>query len=175
MQAVEKRLFRMNRIFKALGWYQIIGGIAGCLIAAWVANFTYQISAGQLLLLLFIALLYGFSIYCGTTLLKKTVKGLSLSFVNQLLQTVQFGFMGYLFKFISGISISVNWQPVMKFHFGLEPSTFAIQFNSDEMYAFIGVNLVAVFLAYYTIHIKDAYTEAMLAKEITDITDIGHN
>lgn len=175
MQAAQKRLSRMNRIFKALGWYQVIGGIMGCVTAAWVANFTYQISVSQLLLLLLIALLYGFSIYCGAVLLKNPIRGLSLSFVNQLLQTVQFGFMGYVFKFISGISISVNWQPVMSLHFGLEPPTFAILFNSDEMYAFIGVNLVAVFLTYYTIHIKDAYTEALLAKEITDIADIGHN
>lgn len=175
MQAAQKRLSRMNRIFKALGWYQVIGGIMGCVTAAWVANFTYQISVSQLLLLLLIALLYGFSIYCGAVLLKKPVKGLSLSFVNQLLQTVQFGFMGYVFKFVSGISISIEWLPVMDLHFGLQASSFLIQFNSDEMHAFISVNLVAVFLTYYTIHIKDAYTEALLAKEITDIADIGHN
>jgi hypothetical protein len=175
MQAVEKRLSRMNTIFKALGWYQIIGGIIGFGMLAWASTMANGWNNSLLLLLLFIALLYGFSIYCGAVLLKNPVKGLSRSFVNQLLQTVQFGLMGYVFKFISGIAISVKWMPVMSVHFGLEASSFVIQFNSDEMHAFIGVNLVAVFLAYYTIHIKDAYTEALLAKEITDIADIGHN
>lgn len=175
MQKEQKRLSRLNRIFKALAWYQVIGGITGLVVLAWVCNFTMVWNASLAVLLLLIALLYAFSIYCGTKLLKDPVKGLSFSFVNQLVQTIHFGLMGYMFKFISGLSIAVKWEPLLNFHIGLEPSSFMIQFATNELHAFVGINLVAAFLSYYIIHIKDAYTEALLAKEIAEIADIGYN
>lgn len=175
MQKEQKQLSRLNRIFKVLAWYQVIGGITGLVVLAWVCNFTMAWNASLAVLMLFIALLYAFSIYCGTKLLKNPVKGLSFSLVNQLVQTIHFGVMGYMFKFISGFSISVRWEPVMYFYFGLEPSSFIIQLGTDELGAFVGVNLVAALLSYYIIHIKDVYTEALLAKEIAGIADIGHN
>src|SRR4051794_7907039 len=93
---------------KVLGYYQIVGGIAGLAITIYLIAQTATIT-GLILLLYLIALgLYSFSIYCGTQVLKSKKHSLNISLINQYLQLISFAILGYGFKYISGLLLSVG-------------------------------------------------------------------
>lgn len=70
---------------KALGIYQIAGGIIGLLLTILIIA-DLKIASSLLLLIIVIAVgLYSYSIYCGILLLKNKVYGLIHSLFNQYL------------------------------------------------------------------------------------------
>lgn len=177
MQLERKRFPRWNIVFKTLAWYQIIGGLIGYGVLVWHCAQLTSVNTTALLLLIGAVVLYGFSIYCGVLILKKPAQGLQYSFVNQLLQTVHIGWYGYVFKYNSGLTLSLTWLPFTDstLSFNIEFSRLYISINAGGDIAFIGINLFAIFLSYYLLHVREAYADALLEKEITDIADIGHN
>ncbi|GEP93806.1 hypothetical protein [Chitinophaga cymbidii] len=174
MRVEHRRLFRLNIIFKALAGYQVLGGMLGFGMLAWSYAGANRFDP---LLLLIVAVLYGFSVCCGVLILKKPVAGLHYSFIHQLLQTVHIGWHGYVFKYISGLALSLSWSPFSGSAFSLqaELSRFNISVSGAGGGAFIGINLLAIFLSGYLLYVRESYSEALLAKEITHITDISEN
>lgn len=84
---------------KALGIYQVAGGIIGFVLTIWTIAGYIDSMKGILILLFSIALgLYIYSIYCGILLLKNSKEGLKHSLINQALQMVSFSFFGMLFN-----------------------------------------------------------------------------
>lgn len=179
MQLERKRFPRWNIIFKTLAWYQIIGGAASLAGLAWFSATTAVFSHNFFFMTLIIVLLNAFSVYAGLLLLRRSpVRGLSCSFINQLLQTVHIGWGGFIYKHIAGICLSLTWFPLRHhdpFSLEVQLSRFLIYLNNNDSMAFISINLMAVVLAYLVMYLKDAYAEVLLAKEITDVHDIGHN
>src|SRR6185312_8988857 len=94
---------------KGLAYYQIIGGVLGICLTIWLLAQTGTIT-GLVIILFSVALgLYSFSIYSGQQLLKgNTKKGLRLSVINQILQTINFAISGFAYKYVAGLMLYVG-------------------------------------------------------------------
>ena len=73
---------------KALGIYQIIGGLFGIGLTFYLLNTNNSFTLLVFLIILFILGLYCYSIYSGIILIKNVEKGLTHSKVNQLFQLI---------------------------------------------------------------------------------------
>jgi hypothetical protein len=143
---------------KVLGYYQIVGGIAGLAITIYLIAQTATIT-GLILLLYLIALgLYSFSIYCGTQVLKNKNHSLNISLINQYLQLISFTILGYGFKYISGLLLSVGVDLTnsfdIKFNMGIM-STWEMNWNSDADKIELNLNLVALFFIIFIDKLKN--------------------
>lgn len=132
---------------KALGIYQIIGGVLGTLLTLWMINLT-SVPILYLLLVLFVFALYGYSVFCGVLLLQKRKDGLLHSKINQLLQVLSFSFLGYAFQYASGayLSVGLDLTESLNFKFNLGISSWQVNINSDIPALIINVNVLALFL-----------------------------
>ncbi len=95
-------------------------------------------------------LFYGFSIYCGRTLLSSHVgRGLLLSTALQTIQAVSVSMSGFGFKFVSGILIgfSVDVHSLL-FEINLGLSAFTLRLYSGHQDIHIGLDFVAMILIY---------------------------
>ncbi|MFI5162037.1 MAG: hypothetical protein ACHQHN_12220 [Sphingobacteriales bacterium] len=96
---------------KVLGWYQIIGGIAGVLVTIWIVTQLGQVNSWLILIILFVLCLYAFSIYTGRLLLtSRYPTGLKLSIINQAMQILQFAVVGYAFLYVWGLMFTIGIQ-----------------------------------------------------------------
>lgn len=143
---------------KVLGYYQIVGGVAGLAITIYLIAQTATIT-GLILLLYLIALgLYGFSIYCGTQVLKNKNHSLNISLINQYLQLISFVILGYGFKYVSGLLLSVGVDLAnsfgMKFNMGII-STWEMNWNTDADKIEFNLNLVALFFIIFIDKLKN--------------------
>ena len=155
----------MNKIknkdtkLKVLGYYQLIGGIAGLAITFYLIAQTATIT-GLILILYLIALgLYSFSIYCGTQVLKNKKYSLDISLINQYLQLISFAILGYGFKYVSGLLLSVGVDLTnsfdMKFNMGIM-STLDMNWNTDANKIELNLNLVALFFIIFIDKLKSS-------------------
>jgi hypothetical protein len=141
---------------KLLSFYQIFGGILGCGISVWVFISLISIQRKEdILFYIVLSLcsfsLYIYSIFCGFLLLRKNtrIKGLHFSFINQLLQVVNFSIFGFAFKYISGLYTSIGFDLVsntLLFKWGL--STWEILFNSNSSINEIHINIFSLTLVF---------------------------
>jgi hypothetical protein len=125
-----------------------------------------------LLLLFLIALsLYAFSIYCGVILFKNIEIGLRLSKINQLLQVVHFTILGYAFKYISGVhlSIGLDLTESLEFRFNLSISGWQFTINDDDPSIIVSLNLVALFLIAFIDKIQLKIKKEQLEKQVFEI------
>lgn len=139
---------------KILAWYQIIGGILGLLLTIWLIAHMQQINGLILLIILFAASLYSFSIYCGRLLLTdKYLTGFKLSIINQIIQIPQFAMLGYAFWYASGLMFTLGVRLsdglTFTFDFGLF-STYQISIATGETVFKLAINLVAIYMVYFT-------------------------
>jgi hypothetical protein len=137
---------------KGLAYYQIIGGIIGVCLTIWLIAKTVTITGLFLLFILFALGLYVFTIYCGQQLLKGDLKkALTLSIINQCLQTISFVMFGYAYKYASGLflSIGVDLTESLKFTFAFAFTTFQFNINSDNENIVVGLNVLALYLIYF--------------------------
>jgi len=161
---------------RVLAWYQIIGGIAGLLITIWLIARTAQINGLILLVLLFAMGLYGFSIYCGRTLLTdKYLLGFKLSIINQAMQILQFAMLGYAFYYVSGsmviLGIKVNNGFTFNFDFGLY-SKWQISIATDETEFRLGINLVAIYAIYFIDKLRSTIAEEKANYEAEQLAEL---
>lgn len=132
---------------KALGIYQIIGGIIGIGLTLGLLN----LSAASILLFLIVLLalaLYSYSIYCGMLLLQKRKDGLLHSKINQLLQVASIAVLGYAYQYTSGVFLSIGIDLTESFNlrFNAGISSWQININTDNPALIVNLNLLAVFL-----------------------------
>lgn len=141
---------------KAIGIYQIVGGLIGFIVIA-TASFStppdklvYLILPGLLLL--------GFSIYVGKQTYEQNKNSLSLTIINQLIQLLGIYIGKYGFEYVSGLSlgftvdlsdkllIGVNFHlSTLNYRLGLEPEKYFFSFN-----------FVSIAIIYYTEKIKNS-------------------
>jgi hypothetical protein len=169
-----KLIFKnLNLLLKIISWIQIIGGIAGLALMAYLMLRTDTINGPVLFIFLIGIGLFIFSIYCGKTLLSKNElqKGIILSLINQGLQFIQWCILGY------GISYSSPWQFLiglkgpLSFDLNLSIiSTFYMSYNTSDGF-FLKINLIAIFTFVVLINIyKKLKTEQ---KELIIATEPG--
>ncbi|MGN6617799.1 MAG: hypothetical protein ACTHJ5_11550 [Ilyomonas sp.] len=131
--------------------------MAGLGITIWLIAQTATITGLILLLYLFAFALYSYSIYCGTLLLKKKKDGLVHSSVNQYLQLVNFAVLGFGFKYVSGLLLSVGIDLTsslnIKFNLGLM-SSWEMNINSDTERIEVNLNLIALFVILFIDKLK---------------------
>ena len=136
---------------KGLAIYQIAGGIIGIGLTIWLIAQTVTITGLVILIFILASGLYSFSIYCGRQLLKGKIKsGLKLSTINQALQLINFAILGFAFKFVAGLilSIGIDYTNDFNITFNFSLSEFQFNINSDKELVTVGFNLVAIYLVY---------------------------
>jgi len=133
---------------KIIGWIQIIGGITGLYLIAYLLLRTDAITGPVLLLFLIGLGLFIFSIYCGTKLLfsHSIQTGIILSLINQALQFLQWGMFGYELVYSSGMELVIGLKGLsLSGNFAVVTSNFAMEINSTGTFL-LKINLIAVFI-----------------------------
>lgn len=136
---------------KGLAIYQIAGGIIGIGLTIWLIAQTVTITGLAILIFILAAGLYSFSIYCGQQLLIGKIKsGLKLSTINQALQVINFAVLGFAFKFVAGLimSIGIDYTNDLNLTFNFSLSEFQFNINSDKELVTVGFNIAAIYLIY---------------------------
>jgi hypothetical protein len=161
-----------------LGWYQIVGGIAGVLVTLWILSKTEQITWVIALLFLLAFALYSFSIYCGKLLLgAQYSRGLSLSILNQVPQIVSFAFIGYAYQYNAGAAVelalsygsgTVSSGLNFGVDFGMMPK-WLFSIASDDLSFKLSVNLLAIYLIYFIDKLREALLHEKVNHEIAGI------
>ena len=168
---------KINFQLKVLSYYQIAGGIIGLGLTIWLI--ISLISFQWLLLLLFLIalLLYTFSIYCGVILFKNIETGLRFSKINQVLQVIHFTALGYAFKYISGVhlSIGLDLTESLEFQFNMSISGWQFTINDDDPSIIVSLNLVALFLIVFIDKIKLKIKKEQLEKQVFEIGQKENN
>lgn len=153
----------MNNTLKKLnilGYYQLVGGIIGLLFTLYIL-INQSIINGPLVVIFLIALgLMAFSTYSGFLLIKKQYdKGINLSMINQALQVIGFGVLGYSFKYTSGILLGLTVDLTNDFIIGLNfnVTTWKMNWNSDPDLTYISINFIAIFILGFIFKAKERY------------------
>src|SRR6218665_956386 len=134
-----------------LAYYQIVGGAIGIILLVWRIATTFPIQGLNILLYLFMALLFGLSIWSGWLLVeKKTETGLTLSKINQILQIFGLAFGGFAYEYVAGIMLSpgIDLEDGANFTFNFSFSKLELYFNSSKDFARVEFNLIAIYLVY---------------------------
>jgi phosphate/sulfate permease len=160
----------MKGQLNALAIYQIVGGIIGIGLTVLLAVGS---SFVQLLLIpLFVVAfgLFSYSIFCGFLLYKNVNKGLSCSKINQILQAVQFAGLGYAYKYISGLGISVGMEisDSFKFNANLTFSAWQLAFNTGDSDRIVSINLLALFLIIWIDRTKAAMEKERVNSQLDE-------
>lgn len=135
-----------------LAYYQIVGGVIGIIFLVWMVATTFPIPGLNILLYLFMAIFFGFSIYSGWLLTEKRIEtGLTFSKINQLLQVLGIAFGGFAYEYVSGFTLSpaINLEDSAHFTFNFSLSKFELYFNSNKDFARVEFNLLAIYLVYF--------------------------
>jgi len=131
-----------------ISWLQIVGGVTGLGLVAYLMLQTGTINGAALLIFLTGLGLFSYSIYSGKRLLTDAEKGTAiiLSIINQIIQLFQWSMLGYGLSYSSGAEITLGVEGLtFKFSFSAIVSTFKMALNSDDEF-FIKINLAAVLL-----------------------------
>lgn len=134
-----------------LGIYQIIGGAIGMLIILGSILGTPLLTGLTVLLYLFILLFFLYSIFCGVLCLKAKKKALHHSLANQILQVFGFAMIGFAFKYIAGLylTIGLNLTDSFQFSFGAGVSSFNFNFNNEKERIELDFNIIALLLIFW--------------------------
>ncbi|NOU58521.1 hypothetical protein [Marinifilum caeruleilacunae] len=150
-----------------LSIYQIIGGLLGIYVTAYLMTRTHNLNGTILLIFLLAAGLYLFSIKSGIALLQKDYrKGLIYSMINQVLQIVSIAVGGYKFDYFSGskFTLGCNFTDgiFFNFNFGLT-SEFNFSYNVDKYEYYLHINILAILILYV---LNDLYKELYSKRKI---------
>ena len=133
---------------KIISWLQIIGGVTGIWLVAYLMLRTETINGPILLILLTGLGLFTYSIYSGKRLLTDEGKtaGIILSIINQAIQLLKWSMFGYGLSYSSGAEIVLGIQGlIFKFNLAVIASNFKMAINSESEF-FIKINVIAVFV-----------------------------
>lgn len=144
------RIKNTTLTLQIISWLQIIGGITGLGLMAYLMLQTGTINGAILLLFLIGIGLFSYSIYSGKKLLTDTEKatGIILSIINQIIQLFHWSMFGYGLSYSSGAEITIGIQALtLKFNFSAIVSTFKMAIESNDEF-FIKINIVAALLIF---------------------------
>jgi hypothetical protein len=136
-----------------IGIYQLAGGILGIAVVVKIFHAEYEaINTVLSLLLLWVAVLYSYSIYCGVQLISGNAKGLNHTQINQYLQVISIFITGFAFQYYSGIYLALGIYLSHPIHFNMNwgLSTFQMNLVGKSEYIIFNLNLVALGLILYT-------------------------
>lgn len=137
---------------KGLAYYQIAGGILGFLFNFWFMFNTWGFDGLSIFLVLFVTCFSGFTIYCGTLLLRGNVKtGLKYSLINQILQCFNIALPVFSFRFSAGLSLylGIDYTDNLNLFSNISFGEFQLQLNGAKDQIIVAVNLVAIYLIYF--------------------------
>ena len=136
-----------NSLLK-IGLYQIICGFIGPVYVLWTLLATETISGPGVILLLFIMLLYIFSIITGYRCVKMKENCLNLSLANQTIQILGVSISGFAFHYSAGpfITIGVDMTTSFRWTFDFGMTRLSIYLFNDTSNFLITINLVALFV-----------------------------
>ena len=135
---------------KVIGWLQVIGGITGLGLMAYLMLQTGAINGALLLIFLIGISLFCFSIYSGKRLVWDAQKksGIILSIINQVIQIFQWSLSGYGFTYSSGAELAIGVQGFeLKFNISAIISSFKMSINSSEVF-FLKINIIAIIIIF---------------------------
>lgn len=153
---------------------QIIGGVLGIILTVYVMTTAVTFSLLLITILIFIFGLYCYSILCGILIFKSPLTGLKNSLINQYLQILYFSILGYGFKYLSGLYISVELDlgnlPSFQLQGGI--STWNINFKNAFEIKTVGINFIAVLLIIFI----DRQIKILKVKAVDDtIGELGED
>jgi hypothetical protein len=156
-----------------LGLYQIFGGAIGILLVAVGIYRDSLIDSFTVLLYILIVLIFSYSIFCGMLCIKASRRALKYSLANQILQLFGFAAMGFAFKYVAGVSLTVGLDLTdsLNFSFGAGISKFVLNLNLDRDTLELNVNLIAIGLVYWIDRLTRRVREEM---EIRQVSEIGY-
>jgi hypothetical protein len=158
MESVLNRKFKL--MLRIIAWYQIAGGLVGIglmLVVVLLLIRTAPFSLATFIMLAAVAL-HGFSVYCGTLLLKNKYRaGLNLSIINQALQVISFAIGGYAYKYIAGLVLLAGFNPANSpkayISFSWRPS-WQISISAGGNHVDIAINIIALLLLVFMIYLR---------------------
>lgn len=156
-----------------LGLYQVIGGALGLVIILIGVFDSPPNQAVAVLLYLFILLFFAYSILCGILCLKLKKSALVHSLTNQILQLLAFAMMGFAFKYVAGLylSIGLDLSESIKLTFGAGVSKFEINFNREADRLELDINLVALALIFWIDKLMKKIREEVALRQAATIGD----
>jgi len=139
---------------KAVGLYQIFGGLLGLIVIA-IASFSTP--SDRLLYLIIPGLiLFGFSIYVGKLTYVQSRNWLNLTIINQVLQIVGIYIGGYGLEYVSGVglgfTIDLTNQLLIGVNFNLSTLNYRLNLSPEKY--FFSFNMTAMFIIYYVEKIR---------------------
>lgn len=131
-----------------ISWVQIIGGMTGLGLIAYLLLQTDTINGPILLIFLIGISLFIFSIYTGNSLFfdHNKKKGLILTITNQLFQIFQWNIWGYGISYSSGAELLIGIKgTAMNFRVAAFISTFSMSISSHSEF-FFNVNFASILI-----------------------------
>jgi hypothetical protein len=169
---MELRIKNTLLTLQIIGWLQVIGGISGIGLVAYLMLQTDTINGPLLLIFLIGLTLFSYSIYSGKRLLndESKVTATILSIINYVFQLCQWSLLGYGLSYSSGAEITLGIEGLaFKFNFSVIASNFKMLINSDDEFL-IKINLIAVLVIFVLVDIlkemKDKSDEKTVVEEI---------
>ncbi len=147
---------------KLIGIYQIAGGVLGIALFIWYITLLedkpWPSSVYTLLIVAFT--LFINSIFWGMGLCYKKQYAINASIILQLLQIFNFTFLNHSLRFVSGLGISPNFNFTNGLSFDVNFNASIVQFMlTTQNEKIIGINLVAAFLLFCLIRLKENILE----------------
>jgi hypothetical protein len=143
------RIKNADLTLKIISWMQIIGGIAGLGLIAYLLLQTDTINGAILLIFLIGLSLFIFSIYAGKVLLinSNKKKGIMLALINQTIQLFQWSMFGYGLSYNTGAELLIGIKSPLSidFNFGVIIPAFSMSIKSSDQF-FFKINLISVLL-----------------------------
>jgi hypothetical protein len=163
-----------DNLLRIFGWIQIIGGITGLGLMAYLLLHTEAIS-GPILLIFIIGLsLFIFSIYTGKVLLYDSKRtGIVLTIINQAFQLFQWNILGYGLSYAAGAELLLGIKGLsLNFNISAVVSTFSMTINSSNGFSF-SINIIALLIIIYSVKAYSNLNNTELIIETNDVTEEG--
>jgi hypothetical protein len=129
-----------------ISWLQIIGGITGLGLIAYLLLQTDVVNGPGILIFSIGVILFIYSIYTGKILFydQNKRKGIILTIINQLLQIMQWNVLGYGISYSSGVELLIGIKGgAANFNISILTSTFKMSIHSQDA-SYVSLNLAAV-------------------------------
>lgn len=155
-----------------LAVYQFICGLLGL-----ITSLIFLFGEENLILLIVkivFLLLYTHALYCGIILFRKKETAIRHTLVNLYFQLISFSFLGYAFKYVSGLclDLGINFSTGFQFSFDLSFSTWKVNLGVDEGVKMIHINVIALFLIIYLNSVRRAMASDKDEEHISTIGTI---
>ena len=152
---------------RALGIYQILGGLFGIGLMLYMIDF---LTLPPFLRFFFFIgfVLFTFSIYCGVLLFLRPALGLKCSTYNQLFQTISFSVSGYAFQYISGVCLMVGLDMTESINFKFTAGTPAwrLSINDENQLLLVSFNIFSFFLLLMIDKLQSKMSESQSEEQV---------